>query len=60
MELSTTRETTSCAATQEIPSILWNAKVHYLFHKNNPVFGSYPEPDEITPYHPILSLWDPS
>jgi hypothetical protein len=29
MELGPSCEAANCAATQEIPSILWNAKVHY-------------------------------
>jgi hypothetical protein len=29
MEMSSSREATSCAATQELPSILWNTKVYY-------------------------------
>jgi hypothetical protein len=33
MELSTIREAASCAATQELSSILWNPKVHYQFHE---------------------------
>jgi hypothetical protein len=33
MELSSNREATSCAATKEIPSILWNVEVHYRVNK---------------------------
>jgi hypothetical protein len=37
MELSTTREATSCAATQEISRFLWNAYFHYRVYKSSPL-----------------------
>jgi hypothetical protein len=33
-KMSTTREATNCAATPELPSILWYPEVHYISHKS--------------------------
>jgi hypothetical protein len=33
-------------------SILWNPKFHYSVHNTGP----YPQPDQSSPYHPILTL----
>jgi hypothetical protein len=51
-ELSLPWEAANFAATQELPSILWNPKVHYRVHKSPPLA---PILIQIAPVHTIPS-----
>jgi hypothetical protein len=48
MELGPSREAASCAATQELPNISWNLKVHYRVRKSHPLVSI---PNQFKPVH---------
>jgi hypothetical protein len=54
MELSTAKEATSCAATQELLTILMNPKVHYCIPKSPTTLG--PILNEVNPIHTTPSF----
>jgi hypothetical protein len=53
MELSTSSEAANCGETQELPSILWNLKVHYRDQNSTPLVHIL---TQINPIHTISSL----
>jgi hypothetical protein len=53
MELRASWEAASCAATQELPNILWNPKLHHVFTRALHLFRSWARSIQSIPPHPI-------
>jgi hypothetical protein len=53
MYLSPSWEAANCAATQELPKILWNPKFHHSVHKSPPLILSWTKSIQSIPPHPI-------
>jgi hypothetical protein len=60
MEQNPSWEGNRFVASQEIPRILLNPKVHYRIHKCPPPVSIYPEPAQSSPYPHIQLPEDPS
>jgi hypothetical protein len=56
MELSPSWEAANCAATQELPSILWNPKFHYRVHKTPHRLLSWAKSIQSTPSHSVTKI----
>ena len=59
MQQSPSWEANRFSASQEIPHILRNPKVHYRIHQV-PANCPYPEPDQSSPYYHIPLPEDPA